>query len=45
VYPPVSLYTRATHIAMLACIDFGRDVLERGKEKKFLGRSLLVSIT
>jgi hypothetical protein len=30
---------------MLACIDFGRDVLERGKEKKFLGRSLLVSIT
>jgi hypothetical protein len=42
-YPPVSLYIIATQLAMLACIDFGRDGLCRGKE--VFGKSLLVSIT
>jgi hypothetical protein len=34
-YPPVSLYTIAIHVAKLAYIDFGREGLDRGKEKKF----------
>jgi hypothetical protein len=42
VYPPVSLYIIATHTGMLACIDFGRDRLCRGKEKKFRGEVFIL---
>jgi len=37
IVPPVSLYTIATHVALLACIDDGRDGLYAGKENTFLG--------
>jgi len=40
IVPPVSLYTIATHIAMLACIDDGRDGLYAGKENTFFGGEL-----